>query len=156
MRLETGALVDRLLERAPCLCAGGAHVGTAHGVQHIGALSDEEMREYQHVLRDHLPGEATKPLVGKLQERVPRQYQNAIVACVLASRMVYKEGVRFIDSLPAEGLAKLALKYMQAERQVGEELLPALEACDMSPELMAQARAVLEQAAARIALTSQN
>jgi glutamate dehydrogenase len=122
--------------------------------QHIGSLSDEEMGEFQHVLCEHLPGEATKSLVGKLQERVPRQYQNAIVACVIASRMVYKEGVRFIDSLPTEGLAKLALKYMQAERQVGEQLLPALDACDMPPELMAQARAVLEQAAARVVLTS--
>jgi len=124
--------------------------------QHIGSLSDEEMGEFEHILCEHLPGETTKFLVGKLQERVPRQYQNAIVACVLASRMVYKEGVRFIDNLPTEGLAKLALKYMQAERQVGEQLLPALDACDMPPELMAQARAVLEQAAARVALTSQN
>ena len=32
-------------------------------------------------------------------------YSNAIVACVLASRMVYKEGVQFIASLPEEGLA---------------------------------------------------
>merc|ERR1711975_61480 len=115
--------------------------------QHIGALSDEQMKDYQHVLCEHLPGDATKSLVGKLQERVPRQYQNAIVACVLASRMVYKEGVRFIDSLPAEGLAELALRYMQAERQVHEELLPALEACDMPSGLMLQARAVLEQSA---------
>ena len=124
--------------------------------QHVGALSDEEMAEFQHVLCDHLPGEATKSLIGKLRERVPRQYQNAIVACVLASRMVYKEGVRFIDSLPDEGLAKLALKYMQAERQIGEELLPALKMCDMPPLLRAQALAVLEQAAARVALASQN
>merc|ERR1712178_592174 len=102
---------------------------------HIGGLSDEEITDFQHVLRDHLPGDATKALVAKLQERVPRQYQNAIVACVLASRMVYKEGIQFIDSLPAEGLANLALKYMEAERQVGEELLPALDSCDMSPEL---------------------
>merc|ERR1719498_1868562 len=84
---------------------------------HIGGLSDEEITNFQHVLRDHLLGDATKALVAKLQERVPRQYQNAIVACVLASRMVYKEGIQFIDSLPAEGLAKLALKYMQADRQ---------------------------------------
>jgi len=123
--------------------------------QHIGGLSDDEMVGFQHVLRDHLPGDATKPLVGKLQERVPRQYQNAIVACVLASRMVYKEGVRFIDALPSEGLAQLSLKYMNAERQICEELLPALEGCDMPPELRDQARAVLEQAAARVALGSQ-
>merc|ERR1712146_39467 len=122
--------------------------------QHVGALRDDEMN-FHHVLCEHLPGDATRSLVGKLQERVPRQYQNAIVACVLASRMVYKEGVRFIDSLPPQGLADLALRYMQAERQIHEELLPALEACDMPPEQMLQARAVLEQAAARVALTSQ-
>jgi len=123
---------------------------------HIGGLSDEEITNFQHVLRDHLPGDATKALVAKLQERVPRQYQNAIVACVLASRMVYKEGIQFINSLPAEGLAKLALKYMQAERQVAEELLPALDSCDMSPELREQTRVVLEHAAARVALGSQD
>lgn len=124
--------------------------------EHIAALSDEEMVEFEHVLCDHLPGDATKSLVAQLQERVPRQYQNAIIACVLASRMVYKEGVRFIDSLPTEGLAELALKYMQAERQISEDLLPALETSNMPLELREQARVVLQQAAARVTLASQN
>jgi hypothetical protein len=57
---------------------------------------------------------------------------------------------------PKTDVTKLALKYMQAERQIGEELLPALKMCDMPPLLRAQALAVLEQAAARVALSSQN
>ena len=123
--------------------------------QHIGRLSDDEMAEFQHVMREHLPGDAAKTRLDRVEERVPRQYQNAMVACLLASRMVYKEGVRFIESLPDEGLAELALKYMEAETKVGEELLPALEACDMPAELREQARLVLEQAGARMALTAQ-
>ena len=50
---------------------------------------------------------------------------------------------------------QLAMKYMQAERQVGEELLPALEASDMPVEMREQARLVLEQAGARMALMTQ-
>merc|ERR1712146_416196 len=29
--------------------------------QHIGALSDEQMKDYQHVVLEHLPGAATVP-----------------------------------------------------------------------------------------------
>jgi hypothetical protein len=43
---------------------------------------------------------------------------------------------------------------MTAERQVGEELLPALDDCDLSPEMREQIRAVIEQAGARHALTA--
>ena len=122
---------------------------------HVGGLSNEEMHALQHVVKEHLPGEAAETMLVRVEERVPRQYQNATVACVLASRMVYKEGVQFISSLPDEGLAQLAMKYMQAERQLGEELLPALEASDMPVEMREQARLVLEQAGARMALMTQ-
>ena len=120
----------------------------------IGMLSDDEMAQFDHVICDHLPGDAATEMAHRVEERVPRQYRNATVACVLASRMVYKEGVRFIESLPDEGLSDLALKYVEAEQLVAEQLLPALEASDLSPEVRAQVRAVIEQAGARHSLSS--
>ena len=123
----------------------------------IGSMGDQQFAELEHVFARHLPEGAAENIPGSLSERlerVPRQYKNATIACVLASQMVYKEGVGFIAALPEEGLAQLALRYAEAERQVGAELLPALRASNMAPELLAQAEAVLDSAGARVAMAS--
>ena len=123
----------------------------------IGSMDEQQFAGLEHVLARHLPPGAAEDLPGGFAERldrVPRQYRNATIACVLASQMVYKEGVGFIAALPEEGLAQLALRYAEAERQVGEELLPALRASDMAPELLAQAEAVLGSAGARVAMAA--
>eukprot|EP01083_Nonionella_stella_P031508 86280_1 len=66
----------------------------------------------------------------KVHDRVPAQYiTNAIASC-LASKLVYKEGTKFVETLPEGKLADVALRYLEAEREVAL-LKEALEGTGM-------------------------
>mmetsp|Transcript_19842 Transcript_19842/g.40317 ORF Transcript_19842/g.40317 Transcript_19842/m.40317 type:complete len:114 (+) Transcript_19842:68-409(+) len=70
--------------------------------------------------RDHLPATLANLSFDRHVERVPEQYiKNAIASC-LASKMVYKEGTKFIDSQPKDKLAKVALKYIEKENEIAK------------------------------------
>ena len=70
--------------------------------------------------RDHLPATLANLSFDRHSERVPEQYiKNAIASC-LASKMVYKEGTKFIDSQPKDKLAKVALKYIEKENEIAK------------------------------------
>jgi glutamate dehydrogenase len=50
--------------------------------------------------------------------RIPVDYRQRIVACSLAGKIVYREGITYLEDLPQEALSALALKYLQSEQQV--------------------------------------
>jgi glutamate dehydrogenase len=69
--------------------------------------------------RAHLPPTISKIAFDeRVKTNVPEQYiKNAIASC-LASKLVYKEGSRFVESQPRSHLAKIALKYIVKEKEV--------------------------------------
>jgi glutamate dehydrogenase len=78
----------------------------------------------------HLPKTLADLSFDQVHERVPDQYiKNAIASC-LASKMVYKEGTKFIDSQSPKKLAEIALKYIQKEKEVAA-LMESLIDVDM-------------------------
>jgi glutamate dehydrogenase len=53
---------------------------------------------------------------------VPDQYiKNAISSC-LASKLVYKEGTKFIEALPKHKLAEMALNYVKKKKEIFVQL----------------------------------
>lgn len=52
------------------------------------------------------------------------------MASCLASKLVYKEGTKFIESQPREKLAKIALNYLHKEKEI-TALVEALEDSDV-------------------------
>jgi glutamate dehydrogenase len=66
----------------------------------------------------------------KVHERVPRQYINNALSSCLASKLVYKEGTKFVETLPKDRLAAVALRYVEVEREVAL-LKESLEGVDM-------------------------
>ena len=54
----------------------------------------------------------------RLRTNVPEQYLIAAIASSLASKIVYAEGVNFVKSQPPENLSALALKYLEAEKEI--------------------------------------
>jgi glutamate dehydrogenase len=82
---------------------------------------------------------------------VPDQYiKNAISSC-LASKLVYKEGTKFIAAQPPEKLAQIALKYLAKEKEIAV-LLESLETSNLPDEEKAKIVALLEAGGARTAL----
>jgi glutamate dehydrogenase len=69
--------------------------------------------------RAHLPPTISRIAFDeRVKTNVPEQYiKNAIASC-LASKLVYKEGSRFVDSQPRSNLAKIAFNYIVKEKEV--------------------------------------
>lgn len=66
----------------------------------------------------HLPQTLATIAFDRVKEKVPEQYIKNAISSSLASKIVYKEGTKFIDSLPAEKLAEIALRYIEKESEV--------------------------------------
>jgi len=96
----------------------------------LNEITDKEREELLPLFREHLPETIASIAFEDVHNRVPEQYvKNAIASC-LASKLVYKEGCNFIDSLPKKNLARVALKYISKEKEVAT-LKSALIESDM-------------------------
>ena len=104
------------------------------------------------LFRAHLPKTIADLSFDHVHERVPDQYiKNAISSC-LASKLVYKEGTRFIAAQPKERLAKIALKYVEKEREVCALMEAVSKADNLSEEEKQRVLRLLEVGGARAAL----
>uniref|UniRef100_A0A7R9WHY9 Glutamate/phenylalanine/leucine/valine/L-tryptophan dehydrogenase C-terminal domain-containing protein n=1 Tax=Pseudictyota dubia TaxID=2749911 RepID=A0A7R9WHY9_9STRA len=115
-------------------------------------VADEDRTEaLLPLFRAHLPKTMADLAFHRVHDRVPPQYiKNAIASC-LASKMVYKEGTKFIESQPRENLAKVALKYIEKEKEVAQ-LREVLAETEMPEEEKERIMELLDAGGARTAL----
>ncbi len=66
---------------------------------------------------EHLPRVLVDHVGEALWERMPRAYLKGMVAASLASRIVYKEGLDYLESMPMAAVAEFAIRYLRQERQ---------------------------------------
>lgn len=117
----------------------------------LDSLSPEDQEQLVPLFRDHLPETVANLGFDKVYEKVPSQYIKNAIASALASKMVYKEGTRFINALPAARLAETALCYIQQEKEV-LKLIETLEKTEMSIEEKNKILKLLDVGGARTAL----
>jgi glutamate dehydrogenase len=104
------------------------------------------------LFKAHLPKTISDIAFDRVKERVPEQYiKNAIASC-LASKLVYKEGTKFIESQPDDHLAHIALEYLSKEKEIASLKL-ALEGADMPKVEKKRILDLLEAGGARTALS---
>jgi glutamate dehydrogenase len=84
----------------------------------LETMSAEEKEKMLPLFRAHLPKTIADMSFDKVHERVPEQYITNAVSSCLASKLVYKEGTKFVEALPKNRLATVALRYLEAEREV--------------------------------------
>jgi len=72
-------------------------------------MIDDEMRH--RLLTDSLPVKLVE-VAGDRLEELPKMYQISMMGAKLGSKMVYKEGLEFINSLSEDNLISLATKYV--------------------------------------------
>lgn len=117
----------------------------------LDELSMEDRFKLLPLFRAHLPKTMADIAFDHVQVKVPDQYiKNAIASC-LASRMVYKEGTKFISSQPQRKLAAMALKYIQKEKEVSS-LMETIAGANMPDDKKQEILRILEQGGARTAL----
>lgn len=109
--------------------------------QCLGTLDAAERDEVLSMLvAEHLPPKLLEAS-GKdgVRAKVPPAYLAEIVACGLASKIVYREGISFIEGLPeaSEVLAEIGFKYLKQEQRV-KELVNKVEESKMNSESKAE------------------
>ena len=85
---------------------------------------------YKQMILDHCP----KILVEKYKERIfsrlPRPHQIALLSAYIASYIVYREGLGWLDRIPVDDRFRAALTYMQQDR-LTQSLIVSVEASSL-------------------------
>lgn len=91
---------------------------TAEAVARSGAdpLRDETGGT-REVFMEYLPP-LLRDIAADRFSQIPEDYRKRIVAGALAGKIVYREGITYLEDLPYEALSALALSYLQSERRV--------------------------------------
>jgi len=117
----------------------------------LESFSEEDKEKLLPLFRAHLPKTMADLAFDKVHQCVPAQYITNAVASCLASKLVYKEGTKFVDTLPKANLADVALRYLEAEHKVAL-LKDALEDTEMPQKEKESILKILEAGGARTAI----
>jgi glutamate dehydrogenase len=118
----------------------------------LDTLTEEDRDELLPLFRAHLPKTLADLAFDDVHSKVPDQYiKNAISSC-LASKMVYKEGTKFIEAQPKEKLADIALRYIRKEKEVAK-LMESLQEVEMASDQKEKILRILDAGGARTALS---
>jgi hypothetical protein len=64
---------------------------------------------------EHVPPVLLEEVGERLWRDVPPRYLNWIMAKSLAARIVYREGYRYLEAMPIEGIADMARHYLRMD-----------------------------------------
>jgi len=117
----------------------------------LDELSENEREDLLPLFRAHLPQTLADMSFDQVHERVPRQYITNAIASGLASKLVYKEGTKFVEAQSKENLASVALMYVEKEKEIAS-LTASLESADLPEAEKAKIIEILDAGGARTAL----
>lgn len=109
--------------RAPHLSLPELSVLISKKILHLGDLIFDEMKSWsvdddalarQLVIR-YLPDSLIETLGTELVDDIPPVYRNQLVAAILSSRVVYREGFQNLENMKDSDLAALALDHLRFE-----------------------------------------
>lgn len=89
-----------------------------------GALSEMERDDemYKELLplftEEHLPKKLSEAAAHRVGDRIPLDYLRNAFASSLASKLLYREGIHFLESQPEQRLPELALRYYAEEKRM--------------------------------------
>merc|ERR1711904_391662 len=123
-------------------------MGALQGVQRGDSTYEELLPLF---LYEHLPRKLTEVAKDRVNERIPLDYMKNAFASCLASKLLYKEGVHFLESQPSERLAQLAVEYYRQEQRV-IHLLHSVSSANLPEQEKEEVLQLLERGGTRSAL----
>merc|ERR1712014_358544 len=84
----------------------------------------------------------------RVNDRIPLDYLRNAFGKILASKLLYSEGIHFLESQPENRLAELAMRYIKEEKRV-RELVSALDSSDMPDPERKKVQELLRQGGTR-------
>jgi glutamate dehydrogenase len=117
----------------------------------LDTIPDSDLDEFLPLFRHHLPRTLVDLAFHEVKTKIPKPYlRNAFASC-LASKIVYQEGIHFVQNLPSERLATVAIEYMRKERQ-NEDVIKAIEQSTLSAPAKETAIRLLRKGGVRATL----
>jgi glutamate dehydrogenase len=90
-------------------------------------LGDELYSELKPLfVEEYLPRKLAEVAGDRVDTRIPIDYMRNAFGKILASKLLYREGIHFVESQPEGTLAKLALRYYREDKQL-QPLLAAVQ-----------------------------
>lgn len=86
----------------------------------LNQFTDEELvsDDYAGILYRHCPAILVEKYRERILQRLPRAHKIAIMSAYMASHLIYKEGLNWLETMSADQVFKIALEYMKAEKTV--------------------------------------
>lgn len=84
----------------------------------LESLEPERKERLWPLMREHLPAPLFDAYSTRIAEALPWEYQKSLIAASLASRLVYREGLSWAESLPSEALPTVCLEYLRQEQRI--------------------------------------
>lgn len=82
-------------------------------------LPEKDLPLVRQLVLDHLPPVLVELAGERLWSRLPKSYLNWMIAASLATRIVYREGLAFLEEMPMAAIADLSFRYLRQERETG-------------------------------------
>ncbi len=93
--------------------------------------TDEEQELGNDFIRCYLPRSLIETVGDKLFERFPKTYRRQLIASILSSRIVYREGCQNLESMRDETLVRLVRDHLVYESKV-RTLLTSIKGSDLA------------------------
>jgi glutamate dehydrogenase len=86
----------------------------------LNQLKDEELvvDKFNFVLFKHCPPILVEKYKDRILNRLPRAHKIAILSAHMASHVIYREGLNWLESMHPDQIFKVALDYIEAERDI--------------------------------------
>ncbi len=97
----------------------------------LNKLNDEELSagKFSFVLFKHCPNILVDKYKDRILNRLPRAHKIAILSAHMASHVIYREGLNWLESMHPDQIFKVALDYMDAERNIEKMVAELKESC---------------------------
>lgn len=83
----------------------------------IENVLDEHHELFRSLVVEHLPAVLIENGGDRVLDDVPHAYSRRIAACVLATKIIYREGIDYLGQLDDDTIAQLALDYLRQEQE---------------------------------------
>lgn len=99
----------------------------------LNQLKDEELvvDKFHFVLFKHCPPILVEKYKDRILNRLPRAHKIAILSAHMASHVIYREGLNWLESMHPDQIFKVALDYIEAERDI-EKMVAELASSSIS------------------------
>ncbi|DAZ94639.1 TPA: hypothetical protein N0F65_010726 [Lagenidium giganteum] len=99
-------------------------------IEKFDEVTEADQKVLLTLIEEHLPPKLKEIALNRVETNVPHAYVKCIVASSLASKIVYREGLQFTESLPDSNLANIAIQYLKQEKKV-QQLVKDIRASNL-------------------------